>query len=251
MKSNLSVVVLTHNDEGRIVDCLECLNFTDELIIVDDNSSDRTIELAKQYTNKIFIRALSGNFASQRNFALNNVHNAWVLFVDSDELISNRLKEEILVSIKAGSAAGYYLKRIDYMWQKKILHGEAGQINLIRLARKDAGKWHGKVHETWKIIGRIEQLQHPIIHIPHQSMKEFINDVDNYSTLRSIELRENHVQASPLSVIFYPVAKFVGNYFFKKGYKDGIPGFLYAMTMSFHSFLVRSKLFQMDREMMK
>lgn len=118
-KNNLTVIVLTHNDESRIVDCLEFVSFANELIIIDDDSIDRTTELAKKFTDKIFKRSLGGNFANQRNFALNIAHNPWVLFIDSDEFVSEKLKTEILERISSKKENGFYLKRIDVMWERK------------------------------------------------------------------------------------------------------------------------------------
>lgn len=243
MKNKLSIVVLTHNDELRIVDCLESVRFADELIVIDDNSSDRTIDLIKQFTDRVYVRELNGNFSSQRNFALNHVHNEWVLFVDSDEIVSEKLKTEILDAINFNKFNGYFIKRIDLMWSKNILHGEAGEVKLLRLARNNFGKWKGKVHETWRISGDKGILRTPLIHIPHQSVQEFVSEIEEYSTLRSNELFETRKKISSLDLISYPVGKFILNYFAKKGFKDGIPGLLYAMLMSFHSFLVRGKLY--------
>lgn len=248
MKNNLTIVVLTHNDELRIVDCLERLGFADELVVVDDNSTDRTVELARQYTQNIFVHDLAGNFSNQRNFALNHVHNQWVLYIDSDEYITKSLQIEIMSSIQSKSADGYFIKRVDYMWGSKIIHGEAGEVELLRLARKNAGKWSGKVHEEWKVRGNVKLLQHALIHAPHQSVREFISEVDEYSTLRAYELHEYKKTIQPFSIIAYPLGKFLKNYFLKRGYKDGIPGFLYAVIMSFHSFLVRAKLYQLIKE---
>lgn len=248
MKSSLSIVVLTHNDESKIVDCLDGLGFADELIIIDDNSHDRTVELAKQFTDKIFVRELNKNFSNQRNFALNNVHSTWGLFVDSDELVSDALRNEILEAIKQKEVSGFYIKRFDYVWGKKMTHGELSQVRLLRLAKKEDGKWHGKVHETWKVIGKTEELTQPLFHVPHQNIREFVSDVDEYSTLRAEELREKGVKASFFHVICYPLAKFIQNYVLRQGYKDGIPGMLYALMMSFHSFLVRAKLYQHHHE---
>lgn len=247
MRNSLSIVVLTHNDELKIVDCLENLRFAQELVIVDDNSTDRTVEIAKQYASSVLRRPLNGNFSNQRNFALNNVHNSWVLFVDSDELITNFLKEEILSKIQLKEFAGYYVKRIDYMWGRKILHGEAGEVNLLRLARKNSGKWHGKVHEEWQVNGKKAILSNPLIHVPHQTVKDFIRDIDEYSSLRSEELSDAGQKVTPVEILFYPLAKFIQNFYIRKGYKDGIPGFLYAVIMSFHSFLVRAKLYQLEK----
>jgi glycosyltransferase involved in cell wall biosynthesis len=239
----ISVVVLTHNDEDKIVDCLETLAFADELIVIDDKSVDRTIDLCAQFTETIFVREMHGNFSNQRNYALNLVHNNWILFIDSDERVNKNLKNEILKAVKDKNTQGYFLKRVDFMWGRKILHGEGGSVKLLRLAKKGSGKWHGKVHEEWKIEGVVKDLKEPLIHIPHKSVREFINEVDEYSTLRALELKESGKKVNFLSIILYPVAKFLQNYFLRKGYKDKVPGFLYAMIMSFHSFLVRAKLY--------
>lgn len=126
---------------------------------------------------------------------------------------------------------------------KKILHGEVGEVRIVRLAKKDSGKWHGKVHEEWEVKGALGELLNPLIHTPHQSVKEFVTDVDVYSTLREQELLEQGGSANFVSIILYPAGKFLQNYFLRRGYKDGLPGFMYAMIMSFHSFLVRGKLY--------
>lgn len=240
----LSVVVLTHNDELRIVDCLESvIGLADELIIIDDESNDRTVELAARFTDKIHIRKLQNNFSNQRNFALNHTRNDWVLFVDSDEIVSDKLRNEIIENLKNPSSNGYLLKRIDVMWGRKIMYGEAGNVRLLRLARKGYGRWHGKVHEEWKVKRPVEELSSPLIHVPHPSVFEFVKEVDEYSELRAEDQYEKGRKSNFIVIIFYPLGKFFINYFMKKGYKDGMPGLIYAMIMSFHSFLVRGKLY--------
>lgn len=243
MDNTLAVVVLTHNDELRIVDCLESLTFADEIIIIDDESADRTIELCRQFTKNIHVRPLNSNFANQRNFALNQTRCKWVLFVDSDEIVSSALKDEIVRSLNAKDCAGYYIRRTDRMWGRKLKYGEAGQVRLLRLARRESGKWHGRVHETWRVVGKTGDLTESLIHTPHSTVFDFVKDVDDYSTLRSEELIERGKKPAPYEILLYPAAKFFQNYVLKKGYKDGIPGFIYAMLMSFHSFLVRGKIY--------
>lgn len=247
INNKLTTIVLTNNDESRIVDCLDNLGFSNELIIIDDNSTDRTVELCKRFTTKIYSKALNDNFSNQRNYALNFASNEWVLFVDSDEFVSDKLAKEIVEVTQNHDVAGYYLRRVDMMWGQKILHGEGGQTKLLRLAKKKNGKWHGKVHETWKIRGRVGELHSPLIHIPHPSISEFLSEIDKYSTLRSEELAEKKVKSGFLEIITFPVAKFVLNYLVKQGYKDGVAGLLYSVMMSFHSFLVRGKLFLLKK----
>lgn len=242
-ETNLSIIVLTHNDEEHLVDCLELLNFGDELIVIDDESTDRTLDIARNYTSKVFSRPLNNNFSNQRNFALNNAHGNWILFVDSDEYVSEKLRDEILSKMNNKEFSGFYLRRVDFMWGKKILHGEVGEVRLMRLAKKDSGKWHGKVHEVWSVNGNTSTLVTPLVHAPHQSVKEFIAEVDTYSSMRESELEETGGNSNFYLILMYPAGKFIQNYFFKKGYKDGVAGFIYAMIMSFHSFLVRGKLY--------
>lgn len=243
MRNKLSVIVLTQNEEENIVDCLETVKFADELIVIDDKSTDRTLDLAKKFTNKIIFHPLNKNFANQRNYALNFVHNEWVLFIDADERVSDELKHEIARAIELDQYNGYFIKRKDKAWGKIINYGEAGNIELLRLARAKSGKWRGNVHEVWKITGNTKTLDNPLIHIPHSTIKKFVKDIDEYSTIRAQELLEKDNSSNFVSIISYPFGKFVLNYVIRKGYRDGIPGLLYAILMSFHSFLVRAKLY--------
>lgn len=246
MNNTISAVVLTHNDENKIVDCLEALRFCDEIIIIDDDSQDRTVELASLYSKTIKKHPLAMNFASQRNFALNYTHSEWILYVDSDEVVSKELSKEIVNKINHSQAKGFFLKRIDRMWGKTIKHGEVGSVSLLRLARKDSGKWKGRIHERWIVAGNTEELVNPLIHYPHQSVREFVKDIDEYTTIRAEELHDKGDTVTAYKIVLYPIGKFLQNYILKKGYKDEVPGFLYAMMMSLHSFLVRAKLYRLN-----
>lgn len=245
----ITVIILTHNEEKNILDCLETVNWADEIILVDDNSIDRTVEIAKaqQLKNlKILQNQLDGDFAKQRNFALSHAQNEWVLFIDADERISTELRTEIndlLIEEKEHAVFnGMYLKRKDFMWGKLLKHGETGDIELLRLGRKTAGKWQGKVHEVWDITGKTDTLENNLIHYPHQTISEFLQEINFYTTLRAKELFEKGEKCSILKIITYPNAKFIQNYFIKLGFLDGLEGLVQAIIMSFHSFLVRAKL---------
>ena len=241
----ISAVVLTKNEEKNIVDCLESLFWCDEIIVVDDNSEDRTLEISRKFDAKVFIRNLNGNFSQQRNFGLSKAIGDWVLFIDIDERVSENLKEEIKAVIKSSKINGYAIKRSDTMWGKVLKHGETGSIWLMRLARKGSGRWIGKVHEEWKIKGRIDTLKNHLDHYPHPTISEFLSDINYYTDLRAKELFEKGVKSNFISIIIYPAAKFLNNYFFKLGFLDGIQGLVFAIMMSFHSFLVRGKLWHL------
>ncbi len=247
----LSVVVLTKNEEKNIIDCLESISWVDEIIIVDDYSDDRTLEIIKNLEInkkvKVFKRRLENDFSAQRNFFLNKTKFDWVLYLDADEIITKELRDEIntiLINEKNNPVNfGFYIPRKDVMWGKLIKHGEMGKIKLLRLIKKDSGKWIGKIHETYQTNKRTSELENHILHYPHQSVNEFIKEINFYTSIRARELYESGVKTSFLQILIYPKAKFFVNYFLNLGVLDGIEGLVLAILMSFHSFLVRAKLY--------
>jgi len=240
----ISVVILAKNEEKNIKECLQSISWCDEIIVIDDNSTDKTAEIAKKLGAKVFTHSLDNDFSEQRNFGLEKAKGEWVLFVDADERISPALWYEIMAITNdpSNQFAGFYIKRKDIMWGRQLDYGETGNIKLLRLAKKDAGKWTGRVHETWSIKGKTFTLKNPITHYPHQTIKEFLQEINFYTTLRAEELFKKKTKVYWWSVILYPKAKFIVNYLIKGGILDGLEGLVVATLMSFHSFLVRGKL---------
>jgi glycosyltransferase involved in cell wall biosynthesis len=240
----ISVVILTKNEEKNIKECIESVLWCDEIIVVDDNSIDKTVEIARQLGSLVYFHDLERNFSGQRNFGLTKARHEWVLFVDADERVSEELRDEIrqTISARRNRYNGYYIKRTDVLWGKKLRHGESADTALVRLARKDSGSWIGKVHEVWKVSGYIGTFQGEMIHYPHQTVREFLAEINLYTDLRAEELYRLKVRSSGLSILFYTKAKFLQNYIVKLGILDGMPGLISAVMMSFHSFLVRAKL---------
>ncbi|PIT89415.1 MAG: beta-1,4-glucosyltransferase [Candidatus Levybacteria bacterium CG10_big_fil_rev_8_21_14_0_10_36_7] len=240
---DLSVVILTKNEEKNIIDCIESVSFADELIIIDDYSTDRTEEVAKGSNTKVKIykRSLNDNFSAQRNFALSKTTKKWTLFIDADERVSPVLQKEIEHKIKKTDMSGFYIGRADIMWGKKLRYGEAGKNTFLRLGRTTGGIWRGSVHEKWEIEGQTAKFEEKIYHYPHPTISEFLNDINYYSSLRAKELLKQKKYVKAWEIIFYPVLKFKYNYILRLGMLDGIQGLVLAIMMSFHSFLVRSK----------
>ncbi len=247
---DITAIVLTKNEEKNIIDCLESLREFSEIIVIDDYSSDRTESVVKStgFKNIKFIKKyLDNDFANQRNHALSLAKNEWVFFVDADERVSDRLLSEISDSMINTAYSGFFVKRVDVMLKKKLRHGETGSIKLLKLAKKKSGKWVGKVHEIWKVNGRTSELKSELDHYPHQSLSEFMREIDFYSTLRAKELMTSRVKISVVDIIFYPLGKFLFNFLLKLGFLDGLPGFVESAMMSFYSYLVRAKVWRKSR----
>ncbi|PIR80352.1 MAG: glycosyltransferase family 2 protein [Candidatus Levybacteria bacterium CG10_big_fil_rev_8_21_14_0_10_35_13] len=244
----LSVVILIKNEEKNIVDCLESILWADEIIIVDDFSKDRTVEIIESFKNKkirIYKNNLNNDFSAQRNFGLSKTTKKWILFLDADERVAEELKEEIntiIINSSENVKDGYFVKRKDVIWGKMLNHGESGNIKLLRFGKKHSGVWVGKVHEEWQVNGKTEELGSFLLHYPHQTLNEFLTEINFYSSLRANELYEKKITVSYLDLLKYPVAKFLLNYFLKLGFLDKMEGLIFALMMSFHSFLVRGKL---------
>ena len=179
----------------------------------------------------------------QRNFGLEKAQGDWVLFLDADERISPDLKKEIIESIKKTDVNGFYLKRQDFFGGRALRYGETANVRLLRLGRRGKGKFKRKVHETWEVKGKIEELKNPLLHYPHQTLSDFIDHVNFHSTLHAEALKKEGVKSSLWRIVFYPKAKFIQNYIFRLGFLDGTPGIIVALMMSFHSFLARAKLY--------
>jgi glycosyltransferase involved in cell wall biosynthesis len=241
----ITAVVLTHNDELQIEKTLKSVSWCDEVMVLDDQSSDGTREIAKKFGARVLNRASAGDFAAQRNFALEAAKGDWILFVDSDEVISEVLQKEIQEVVIQHMKVGYFFKRQDYLYGKPLIYGETGSVRLLRLAQKNSGKWVRPVHEVWDVGDKTMELDNPILHYPHPDVRRFLSDINTYSTLNAQYLYKEKIRVPAWHIVVYPTAKFFRNYIWHKGYLDGTPGAILAIMMSFHSFLTRAKLYML------
>jgi glycosyltransferase involved in cell wall biosynthesis len=240
----ISAVILSHNSQTTLEATLRSVSWCDECIVVDDRSTDKTSDIVKKYHARIFTRALHDDFASQRNFGLEKANHDWILFVDSDEVVPDALAREIQKSIRQ-NIRGFYVQRQDVMWGRALKHGETAHAQFLRLAQKGAGIWKEPVHEQWDVQGHIGQLKTPLLHYPHPDVAQFLSQINMYSSIRAKYLFDHGVCEPWWKVIVNPGAKFFVNYVWFLGFLDGMPGAIIAILMSFHSFLVRAKLWHM------
>ena len=244
----LTAVILAKNEARNLPACLKSLQFADQILVIDDNSADQTVQIAKKHGARAITHPLSGDYAAQHNFAISAVKSGWILFVDADERVSQPLAAEITQAITRIEYTGYYLRRLDQLWGRQLHYGDTGRVWLLRLARKGAGQWSGRVHETWNIIGRTKRLKSPLDHLPHPSVVDFLHRINFYSTLRAEELQTQGKKSSLVQIIFYPLFKFLRLYILSLGFLDAIQGFIHAMMMAFYSFLVRGKLWLLSKD---
>jgi len=251
-KNTISAVVLYKDEEDTIDRCIRSLSWCDEIVLIDDYSTGKKlIQIKESFPSvKVFKNHLNDDFASQRNYGLTKSSGLWILFIDADELVCEKLKLEILSIIKNNhiyrdEVNGYFIPRLDNIFRKKLKHGETAKIRLLRLGRKGKGIWKGKVHEVWEIKGEKGLLEYPISHYPHPTISAFLKSINRYTDIRARNLYVMGKKTNIFSVVVYPLGKFIYNFIFRLGFLDGMQGFVVSIFMSFHSFLVRSKLWML------
>ncbi len=224
----LTGIIIAKKGEKKIKKCIDALGFCDEVLVVYNNGEAGL------------------DFSAVRNKALQDAKHEWVLYIDTDEVISSKLEKEILSTVKIPLFDAYKIKRQDEFWGKPVLYGEvysARTKGIIRLIRKGSGKWEGRVHEVFVSQGTVGKLDEPLLHYPHESITGFLEKINYYSTLRTNELYRKGIRTNIFEIIAMPTGKFLYSFFILMGFRDGARGFVYSFMMLFHSFLVRSKLF--------
>jgi len=174
------------------------------------------------------------DFASERNVLLTKTKSEWVLFLDSDETISEGLKKE-LKDLEADGRSGFYIFRKNFFLGQNV-----GTDKILRLARKNSGKWMRSVHETWDIKGKIGTLEYPIIHNSAKNLHEFIVKINFYTTLHAEQNLKNGKRSNFLKIIFYPPVKFFQSLLMGRG-------LVLSMLQSLHSFLSWSKEWNLQK----
>lgn len=246
--TNLAVCIIARNEEQIIGEAIKSVKRAAEIIVIDDYSTDNTKKVSEKFGATVYKWKLNDNFSAQRNFALKKTKLPWVLFIDADEQVTPRLLKEIEKAVQDPTVSGYRITRKD-IWLGKTLHeSEWGNQQLLRLAQRTHGTWERSVHETWVVEGTIKSLKNPLIHNAHKSVTSFVDHIAFHSRLHSEENRTKLKKVTVFVFITYPIVKFLLNFLIRKGYRDGIRGFLYSMFMSLHSFVAWSHLYTIQNE---
>jgi len=247
--NRLSVIIITYNEEENIKYCLESVQWSDEIVIVDSFSSDKTVEIAREFTPEVFQNKWT-NFSQQKNLALGKATSEWVLNIDADERVTPELKEEILTIINSQfpSFNGYYIPRRNHYLGKWIRHCGWYPDYKLRLFRRGKGKFNERmVHESVVVEGRKGHLKSSLDHYSYKNLSDHLSRIDKFTSLAAEEMFTDGKRARVFDILFCPLAKFVKMYLIKRGYLDGIYGFIVSIIGSFYVFMKYLKLWELSR----
>lgn len=240
----VSAVIIAGNEEKNISDCLASVRWADEIVVVDSESSDRTVEIAKSYTDNVFVRKWEG-YASQKAYAASKARNEWVLSVDADERVSEELRSEIS-SLDSNLADGFFIPRRNYFLDKVIRSCGWSPDYQMRLFRKS--KTHmtdRKVHEGFVVDGKVEYLKGELIHYTHMSIEGSMRKSNEFSSLSAAE-KAGRRRVAGLRIFFYPVYAFFHHYILRKGITDGVHGLMVSLIHAVTNLQTQMKIWEMQ-----
>lgn len=243
--NKISVTVITKDEERNISDCLKSVAWADEIIVVDSESTDRTIELAKQFTDKIFIRKWEG-YVPQKRYALGLAANEWVLSLDADERITPELKEEIL-NLSPGDLFGFKIRRKNFLMNKEITSCGWEKDYQLRLFKKDKTDLNERlVHEKFVAEGKIGTLKNPMLHFTFSSFEEYLSKINIYTSLKAQELFKKKKKVGGWTIFSHTVSAFFAFFIIRRGFKDGIYGLIISLLHSVSTMMNYIKLWELQ-----
>ncbi|MBI4546851.1 MAG: glycosyltransferase family 2 protein [Ignavibacteriae bacterium] len=248
-RHKLSVIVITFNEERNIVECLQSVSWADEIIVVDANSTDRTVELAKQFTPRVYVKEWLG-FAAAKNFALEQAANEWVLWLDADERATPELAGEIQHIIQNSSIIhkAFQVARRAYFLGKWIKHCGWYPGYVVRLFRRESARFNdSRVHEKLEIDGSVGRLKHDLIHYTDHNLFHYFSKFNRYTSLAAQDLWEAGKEFSLYDVLIRPLFLFFKMYILRRGFLDGMHGLILSLLSSAYVFTKYAKLWELQR----
>ena len=239
----ISAMVITRNEARHISACLETLHFCDEIVVVDSQSEDNTVLLAKGFTDKVYTKPFE-NFSAQKNFAISKTNHDWILSVDADERVSTELAKEIKDVLEYKNSA-FSVPRINYLFGRKMRYGANHHDHPIRLFHKKYAEFEGIIHEQLKVKGKVGALTQPLLHYSTPSINEYMRKLNQYTDLEAERLYQLGKKVSYWDVSFRPLSRFFQRYVLQWGVLDGMPGFFFSTLSAFYDFVKYVKLWEL------
>lgn len=247
LRLRVSACLVTHNEEANIGRCLKSLDWVNEIVIIDDFSTDATVEIASAFSGRIFRHPWKGHI-EQKNFAIDQASCDWVFCIDADEEVSPELRQAILEVLRKNTrAAGYFVpRRVRYLgtW---INHSGWYPDYKLRLFKRSAGRWSGiNPHDCVQLHGKAEYLRGDLYHYPYRDLSDHLSTMNHYTSISAQELHIRGRRFQWRDLFFHPLARFIRMFFLKFGFMDGIRGLILAILGAVYVFQKYLKLWELQ-----
>ena len=243
----ISVAIITHNEEKNLPGLLAGLDWVDEIVVVDSGSTDRTLSIARAFTDRIWTHVFS-DYAAQRNWAINHCRGEWVLSIDADERPTERLRQEVLDRINDPEIAAYRIPIHSTILGHRFRFSGTQDDRPVRLFRRGCGTWFGQVHEQLSVNGRVGKMRGAMDHFTLPDLQGFLMKLNRYTTAEAQIRYESGIPCSGWDLFWRPVREVVRRLIWKKGILDGPKGWLFCTLSSFSTWIVLLKHRELLRE---
>ena len=246
----LTVLILAKNEEKYIGDCLKSVAFADEIIVIDDFSTDATKEISLAHGAKVVRHALNGDWGAQQTFAIGQASSPWVFFIDADERVSRKLRSRIQnILAQDDRRFAYKVARLNYFWEQPLLHGGWFPDYVVRLFPADGSSVTGKVHPA--IVHPYEEKfltkDEHMIHYPYRDWEHYFGKLNLYTTLAAKKMQEKGKRARLLDFVSHPFWAAFRMYVLQGGWRDGRIGFVLACFHYFYTMAKYVKLYYLEK----
>lgn len=229
-KIPISVAIITKNEEKNLPDCLRSVSFAADIVVVDSGSTDKTVEMARDFGASVFVEDWKG-YGPQKNSAVGKCKHEWVLIIDADERVSEEMRQEIILTLEKPEADAYSFPRKNYFHGKWIKHCGWWPDRVARLFKKSKGKVNeALVHEAVEVTGTVMELNTPIIHEPIRDLRSILDKINIYSSLGAETLFQKGKKVSTPSAFLRGIIAFLKLYILKLGFLDGHEGFVISFS---------------------
>jgi glycosyltransferase involved in cell wall biosynthesis len=244
----ITVTVITRNEADALADALRSVSWADEIIVIDAESTDATVAIARQFTERVYVRPWNG-YIDQKNHAASLAAHDWILSLDADERVTPPLAEEIRTVMASGPAASAYrMPRVSFYFGRWIRTTDMYPDYQLRLYDRRTARWEGKyVHESVRADGAVAYFKNDLQHYPYRDLSEHLVRMDRYTTLAARQMHEQGRRTSALGMLIHAKLAFLRNYILKGGFRDGSAGLVISVVNSYYVFLKFAKLWERQR----
>jgi glycosyltransferase involved in cell wall biosynthesis len=242
----LSVTIITRDEAANLAAALDSVAWADEIVVVDSESTDATVAIARRYTSRVLVRSWPG-YVEQKNRAAAEASHDWILSLDADERVSPELAGEIRGLLQRDpDAAGYRVPRVTRHLGRWIRTTDWYPDYQLRLYDRRRARWTGRhVHESVSADGPVADLRHELHHHAYRDVSHHLQTMDRYTTLAARQMYEAGRRASWTDLAVHPPAAFLRNYVLKRGVRDGVPGLIVSLMNATYVAVKFAKLWEL------